>query len=132
MTRPIALYDDEAEHHLATISLHGAQLALERVEGHHFHDPRAWWVIVASAGLPHDIPGDDPDPIDRRIEAVSVAAGLYPALLRQWVAETPAMVDTGGLLADRVLAAYRHRQRAQSLVDGLEQLGIGIEWKAAG
>lgn len=133
MNRP-TLYDDEAEHHcagIATISTHGAELIADRLGPDDFHDPLARRVIAAAVGTPDDLPGDNPDPIDRRIDTIATIVDMYPALLRDWVAHTPAMWDTDGQIANRVRVAADRRRTARALVAALEALGLKVEWDVA-
>lgn len=128
------LHDVKAEHALAgiaTISTYGAHLLLERLDADDFYDPVAWWVIDAAACIPDDVPGDDPDPIDRRIDAIAAAIEIYPAMLRDWVTHTPSMWDLDGRIAARVRAAADRRREVEEHIAALEELGLKVQWDRA-
>lgn len=125
------LYDDQAERHIAgvaTISRHGAWLALDRLKASAFHFPLAWEVVIAGVAIPKMPDNAGIDPIHRRIIAVADRVGMYEAELSQWVAETPCMWDTSGQMAARVMKAADVRRQAQELVAALEALGVPVRW----
>lgn len=130
MTHPTALRDDDAEHHLAGIavlSARGARVAASRTNAISFYDPLAWRVIQAGVAT-ISIDASNPDPIEASIEAISRSVGMYSAKLEQWVQATPAMWDTSGQIAARVLRAAANRRTAASHISALEALGFEVHW----
>lgn len=128
------LYDPHAEQTVAACAAFSRTAALactDRLRAEHFHDPRCWWVVQASLEVPNTCPeGVDPRDGWWREHLIAVAANVWPAVLIDWCQHAPCAWDAAAVLADRVIAAHQARQRAQALVDELEELGIGVRWAA--
>jgi hypothetical protein len=131
----VTLYDPQAEQTIAACAAHNSTAALactDRLRAEHFHDPRCWWIVQASLTVPDELP-DGADPRDGwwREHTVAMAANVWPAVLQEWCQQARHAWDIDGRVADRVIAAHQARQHAQRLLDELEDLGVGVEWKAA-
>lgn len=129
---PLPLATD-AEEHLAgcaAATSDGAEVALDHgVSAQDFYDRRCWRAIAASADAPrwdgtvcvcHDLECEHAT-LERRIAYVSAEAGVDAPELRRWVAERPVLVDSGGGLARRVIAAAEARRRLAVALDAIEQ-----------
>ncbi len=125
-----SLYDPQAEETVAAcaaFSRRGATLAAGRLDAQHFHDPRCWAIVAASAGVPDACPpGVDDAEGWWRENTVAQAANVWPAVLRDWSRRAPCAWDTAGTFADRVVAAHGRRQKADWHLVGLADLGVDI------
>lgn len=123
---PLATAAEQAIAGCAVATADGGEVALDHgLEESHFYDVGAWRAIVASLDAPRwdgSVCGC-PDLRcvhalgERRIAYVAERAQVEPAELRQWCDARPVMVDSGGGLARRVIAAAVARRR---LAEALE------------
>jgi replicative DNA helicase len=121
--------DPEAE--LAVVgcaidSPHGADLAHQRLQAGHFHDPALADLFAAAPDLPTTA-GDGELTTDTRINAAAATTRIHADHIRRIVTGRPVMWDTGGAYARRVLHAHQRRQA----IAGLEQAILDLAGTAA-
>jgi replicative DNA helicase len=119
--------DPEAE--LAVVgcaidSPHGADLAHQRLQAGHFHDPALADLFAAAPTLPTTAP-DGELTTDVRIAASAATTRIHPDHIRRIVAGRPVMWDTGGVYARRVLDAHQRRQGIADLEQAILDLAAG-------
>lgn len=119
---PQDLYAEHTLAAMATLSPHGATVALEVLDD--ILDPNSRAVVIAGATT-------DITEFDERTSAVALAADVPRTLIEDWMRTCVTMWDVNGRVRDLVRAAARRRQRALELATELEQLiGLPIGFKA--
>lgn len=128
---PVATAAEEGLAGCAVATTDAAPLALRRgIRSWHFYDERCWRAIAAAV----DAPGPTAQVCDcidlrcehatleRRIAYVSAVAGVDAPELRRWAGARAVMVDSGGGLARRVIAAAERRHRVAEALEAVEAI----------
>jgi hypothetical protein len=107
----------------ASLSRHGARLAVQRLEGvsGRFRQPHAWRVIECAHEL-HEAGWPAGCWLDTRIDAIADAAGLDRGVLQAWTHASPTSDDGTGVWAARVVAAIDQRDRLYGLAAEAQRL----------